>query len=92
MSSRIASPEERESHACDPAAELSSIAEMTRSVFGATPVIVPTADPESDADYLVVQVPAVGSDDEIAESVRTWHKRLADFTTEAVYCLSVVFD
>jgi len=93
LSSRVSQLEQRDSPPCDPAAELASISEMTRAVFGKSPTIIPTFDPESDTAYVVVQVSAVGNDEAIAALVRAWHKRLAnEFATGGVYSLSVVFD
>lgn len=50
-------------------------------------------DPESGPSYVVLEVTAIGTDEEILERVRRWHRLFAaEFATTTRYSLSVLFD
>jgi hypothetical protein len=94
LSARVAALEQTPANdSSDAISELAAVADLTNRVFGISPAIKPTVDPESGSPYIVVQVRAVGTDEEILERARTWHRVFADeFATATRYSLSVLFE
>ena len=73
--------------------EVLAVTEMTKAVFGQVPTVIPTVDPDFQDSYLVVRVSGRGTDEELVEQVRLWHRRFAnEFATETRYSLSVDFE
>jgi hypothetical protein len=66
------------------------VAEFTQSIFGHRAVVQREHDPECGDEYFRVSVAAEGSEGEVLQRYRDWHRRLPHAAGEFVdrYCLS----
>jgi hypothetical protein len=72
--------------------ELETVTRITREAFGADPVFRLEQYIECEGSYVVVEVPAMGTDEEIDTKSDQWHREIArQITPTSSYCLSLLF-
>src|SRR4051794_29304254 len=65
---------------------------FSEKIFGGTANIEPSSDPETDAEYFVVNVQARGTVNEIRQLDSAWHRRLDEPAGKAAFLYRLSLD
>jgi hypothetical protein len=73
--------------------ELPIVQQISREIFGVNPIFKLEQELECEGSYIVVELPAIGTEEEIHQRSREWHRRIAEHRPHlSSYALSLRYN